>query len=971
MDWTIGSRIKLRNKERLEEVMKRKPAEEEAPVSSRRKRKRRRRRDHDSDIEDITEAYNNNLSTDVTHNVSSSSGGVRRRRRKDHDDSDIEDITETYFNNLPTATAAEVNDSNNVSAAAEVTDRKGKDHDDSDIEDITETYFNTLPTDVSAAEVTDNNYQRDLDFDLVDITVTYTKNLDAEVSYRNDLPAQLTDNNLSGGVRRTESEQNMEEGLFNVRVMDADMSVPGSSGLSIMEKLSDVAKTVPTSSGLCDENLDLDMVKSAPSLSIKEKVPDEVLDLDVNKSVPKLSDEIQDLDVNKSVPSSSESSIKQKLCAEIMDVIRSAASSSGLGIKEKLPEEILDVDVDVVKSVPKLSDDVLDMGVIKSVPSSSGSSNKENESLNSDVVKSVTSSSESEEDTCVKDKCSSEMRGVEVAKSKSVPAEIEIISDSESETTKVRHSAKKKLSFAECSRVLDSTSESSEEEGTSEANSAKKKLSPAKDDVSVESLSSSSSFSSSSGSSSSSSSSSEDEVSSKEVGGDTDDDDSREASSPIRKVSEVRRKPLGRYKRTGPCSITPRKQFQKIRKLNHPEEEEERFQPKPKEFQRIQKFNRQEEEEEEESFQAKPKEFKRIQKLNHREEKEDRFQAKPIKEDKRIQKFNFQEEEERFQDKPRNEDKRIQKFHCREEEEEQQHKEVERVTNQHSSAVFTCAHCGKENTGVLDSDNSFFRPHAITRGEDAADDNDLNKDEYVPVNTGKAPEKPSTSRPETENPKTGKEVITPAARPSTSRPETVKAKEIQAPEMPPRPEIQFSLKTRMPVTAAEGLATPAALVNEPVDNESASSISSGDESGYDSEPSLKEKEAVKSNNNNSGWRMMDGSRKEVDLFRLLVNSVRENDRLSEEEEDDILVSSPEEQSEEPDERRCDEDGFLIVRPPPLVEMFGVVEPQTPPVVSEAQIEEDKMWEELAFYTKSNEVDLQLSEASSFLKLIFV
>ncbi|KAL0723911.1 hypothetical protein Bca4012_038510 [Brassica carinata] len=941
MDWTIGSRIKLRNKERLEEVMKRKPAEEEAPVSSRRKRKRRRRMDHDSDIEDITETYNNdnnnnNLPTHVTHNVSSS-GGVKRRR-KDHD-SDIEDITETYFNSLPAAAAAEVNDNNNVSAAAEVNDNNYQKSHDSDIEDITGTYFNTLPTAaevndnnyVSAAEVTDNNYQKDHDSDLVDITVTYAKNLAAEVTYKNNLPAELTDSNFSGGVRRTESEQNMEAGLFSVRVVDADMSVPGSSGLSIMEKLSDVAlgldvaKTVPTSSWLCDENLDLDMVKSVPGssgLSIKEKLPDEVLDLDVIKSVP----------------SSSDSSIKQKLCDEIMDVIRSAASSSGLSIKEKLPEEILDVDVDVVKSVPKLSDEVLDMDVIKSVPSSSGSSNKENESLNSDVVKSVTSSSGSEENTCVKDKCSYEVRGVEVAKP--VPAEIEIISDSESET-KVRHSAKKKLSFAECSRVLDSTSESSEEEGTSEPNNTK-------DDVTVESLSSSSSSSSSSASSSSSSSSSsEDEVSSKEVGGDTDDDDFRKANSSIRKVSEVRRKPLGRYKRDGPCSITPRKQFQKIRKLNHPEEDKE------------------------DTFQAKPvKELKRIQKSNRQEEEEDRFQAKPRKEDKRIQKFNFQEEEDRFQDKPRNEDKRIQKYHCREEEEEeeQQHKEVERVTKQHSSAVFTCAHCGKENTGILDSDNSFFRPHAITRG----DDDDLNNfvstnvskdDEYFPVNTGKEPEKPSTSIPETENPKTGKEVIPPAPRLSTSRPEIVKAKEIQAPEMPSRPEIQFSLKTKMPVTAAEGLNTPA-LVNEPMDNESASSISSGDESGYDSEPSLKEKEAVKSNNN-SGWRMMDGSRKEVDLFRLLVNSVRENDRLGEEEEDDILVSSPEDQSEEQDERRCDEDGFLIVRPPPLVERFDVVEPHTPPVVSEAQIEEDKMWEELAFYSKSNEIELQLAEAKIF------
>ncbi|CAN7065097.1 unnamed protein product [Brassica rapa subsp. trilocularis] len=894
MDW-IGSRIKFRNKERLEEVKKMKPAEEEAHVSSRRKRKRKRRhRDHDSDLEDITETYhNNNLPADVTQ--SKSSGSVRRRRRRKDHDSDIEDITEAYH----------------------------KDH-DSDLVDVTET-CNT-----------------DHDSDLVDVTVTYN----------NNLPAEVTDNNFSdgGGVKRTESEHNMEEeeeGLFSVRVEEVDTSVPGPSGLSIKEKL------------LSDEVLDLDMVKSAPSL------PDEVLGLDVVKSVPVLSDEIPDLDVIKSVPScSSESSIQQKLCDEIMDVIRSAESSSESSIKEKLAEEIMDVDV--VKSVPKLSDGIMDVDVdvVKSVPSSSGSSNKGNESLDSDVVKSVTSSSGSEENTCVKDKCSSEVRGVEAAKP--VPAEIEIISDSESET---KHSAKKKLSFAECSRVLDSSSESSEEEGASEANNN------AKDDVTVESLSSSSSSSSSASalslSSSSSSSSSEDEVSSKEVVGESDDDDCRKASSPIRKVSEVRRKPLGGYKRSAPSSITPRKQLLKIRKLNHPEEEEEdrlqakpkelklnrpeeeeeedRFQAKPvKEFKRLQKVNRQEEEQE--RFQAKPvQEFKRLQKLNRQEEEDDRFQTKPRNEDKTIQKFNLQEEEEdRFQDKPRNEDMRIQKFHCPEE--EQQHIGVERVTKEHSNVVFTCVHCDKENTGIFDSDSFCFRPHAITRGEeDADDDDDLNKHDYVP------PEKPSTSRPETENPK---EVITPA-RPSTSRPETVKAKEIQAPEMPPR---QFSLKTSMPVTPAEVLATPS-LVNETVDNESASSIISGDESGYESEPSLKEKEAAKSNNNNSGWRMLDGSRKEVDLFRLLVNSVRENDRLGEEEEDDILVSSPEEeQPQEQDERKYDDDGLLIIRPPPLVEMFGMVEP-APPVVSETQIEEDKMWEEVAFYTNANEVDLQLhSEA---------
>ncbi|KAL0723913.1 hypothetical protein Bca4012_038512 [Brassica carinata] len=83
--------------------------------------------------------------------------------------------------------------------------------------------------------------------------------------------------------------------------------------------------------------------------------------------------------------------------------------------------------------------------------------------------------------------------------------------------------------------------------------------------------------------------------------------------------------------------------------------------------------------------------------------------------------------------------------------------------------------------------------------------------------------------------------------------------------------------------------------------------------------------------------------------------VRENDRLGEEEEvdgDDILVSSPEDRSEEQDERRYD-DGLLIIRPPPLVEMFGVVEPHAPPVLSESQIEENKIWEEMAFYIEKD------------------
>lgn len=79
------------------------------------------------------------------------------------------------------------------------------------------------------------------------------------------------------------------------------------------------------------------------------------------------------------------------------------------------------------------------------------------------------------------------------------------------------------------------------------------------------------------------------------------------------------------------------------------------------------------------------------------------------------------------------------------------------------------------------------------------------------------------------------------------------------------------------------------LVNEIVDNEFVFFIIFGDEFGYEFEFLFKEKEVVKFNNNNFGWRMLDGSRKEVDFFRFFVNFVRENDWLGEEEEDDIFV----------------------------------------------------------------------------------
>ncbi|ESQ45924.1 hypothetical protein EUTSA_v10010079mg [Eutrema salsugineum] len=424
---------------------------------------------------------------------------------------------------------------------------------------------------------------------------------------------------------------------------------------------------------------------------------------------------------------------------------------------------------------------------------------------------------------------------------KPFPNEIEIISDSESET-------KARKLFEEGSRVLDSTSEDKDGESESEEEEERSEDSEynnTKDEIMVESLSSSSS-------SSSSFSSSDDESNIKEVVGDTDDDNLRRGCTPVKKVSKVGRKPLGRYKKTGSCSTKPRKHNTNIQKPNHRDEEE-------------------------------------------------KFQTNLRKEEKKIQKLDLREKKER----------------------------QERVTKQCNNPMFICTHCGKENTEILDSHSSFTRRHATTKAED----DDLSK--------------PSASIPDIVN--------------------SEKAKEVGAPEKPSRPEIQSLLTQKdlqtnnivgssMP-TVAEGLNT-FTFPNEPIDNESASYISSGDESGYESEPSLKDKE-VKSNNN-SGWRMMDGSHKEVDLFRLLVNSVWDKDRLGEEEEEgeDKLVSSPEDQSEEQDQRKYDKDGLLIIRPPPLIMRFGVEEPQSPSEISESDKEEARLWEDMAFYSKTNNIGIQ-------------
>ncbi|XP_010501324.1 PREDICTED: SNF2 domain-containing protein CLASSY 3-like [Camelina sativa] len=207
------------------------------------------------------------------------------------------------------------------------------------------------------------------------------------------------------------------------------------------------------------------------------------------------------------------------------------------------------------------------------------------------------------------------------------------------------------------------------------------------------------------------------------------------------------------------------------------------------------------------------------------------------------------------------------------------------------------------------------------------------------------------SLPEVFTSEKAKEVQAPE-RPSTYRPEilsSVKAKEVQALEKPSRPEIQNLEKAKevqainrlgsvIPAVAVAGGLNKSVLANEPIDNQSDSSISSADKSGYESDPSLKDKE-IKTNNN-SDWRVLNGNHREVDLFRLLVNSVRDKGQLDEGyEEAEELVSSPEDQSQEQgneDLRKYDDDGLLIIRPPPLIERFGMLEPPSPPEISESE-----------------------------------
>ncbi|EOA36033.1 hypothetical protein CARUB_v10008086mg [Capsella rubella] len=744
----------------------------------------------------------------------------------------------------------------------------------------------------------------DPDSDIEDITPTYN----------NRVPPVQENDRHSAGLRAGSVQNNSVKESFSRIIRDLNVGKSGPSSSKFRDG-SELNTCVKESSFRVN---DLDVVNtSVPSsfefrdvseqnTCVKEKCSPETRDLDVEKSGPsspklrdvseqntcekeKCSPKSTDLDVEKSGPSSSKlrgvseqnTCVKEKCSPEIrdLDVEKSGPSSSKLrdvseqntSVNEKCSPEIRDLDV----GIP--------------VPSSSK------------LIE------VSEQNMCVMEMCSPDTRGLVVQKS--LPGEIEILSDSESET-EARAPAKKKL-FVDSSRIVESISDggdsTSESEGEEEENQESEENNT-KDDISVESLSSEDpSFSSSSSSpSSSSSSSSDDAYNLKEVVEDnTDDDDFLKVSSPVRNVSIAERKPLVRYKRSGSCLTKPRKEYKKIRKLNRQEDEEERL------------------------------------------------------------------------------------------------KVVEIVTKPPSNPVFTCAHCGKENTGVLETHSSFIQPHALRDEiEDVNNFASTNASKYedsVSINSGKSLEEPS--RPKLENPKTGKEVKTlvnlstsrpeiftsgkskeveAPEKPSTYRPDILssgKTKEVQALEKPSRPEIKNSEKRKevqgnnklgsvIPAVAVAGGLSKSLLANEPLDGQSDSSISSADKSGYESDPSLKDKE-IKTNNN-SDWRVLNGNHKEVDLFRLLVNSVWEKGQLGDEEAEQ-LFSLPGDQYQEhsmEDQRRYDDDGLLIIRPPPLIERFGMEEPQSPPEISESDLEVQKLWEELAFYNKSidvsNEVEIEIS-----------
>ncbi|XP_019090913.1 PREDICTED: SNF2 domain-containing protein CLASSY 3-like isoform X2 [Camelina sativa] len=762
--------------------------------------------------------------------------------------------------------------------------------------------------------------RKDPDSDVEDITPTY----------QNLVPPPVQENDrYSAGLRAGSVQNNSVKESFSRIIRDLNMEKSGPSSYSKFRDGSEQHTSVKETSF---RGSDLDVGKnSVPSsfgfrdvseqnTCVKEKCSPEIGDLNVEKSGPsssKLRDlsepntcvkekcfpEIGDMDVEKSGPSSPKlrdvseqnTCVKEKCSPEIrdFDVEKSGPSSSKLRdvseqntcVEEKCSPEIRVLDVEKPGTSSSKLRDVSEQHTCVNEKFSP-------EITNLDVGISVPSSSKlrevSEQNIRVTDMCSPETRGLVVVKP--VPGEIEILSDSESEIG-ARASAKKKL-FEDTSRIVESLSDgnsTSETEGDEEEN-AESADNNTKDDITVHSLSSedpsssssSSAASSSLSSSSSSSSSSDGEFNLKEVVRDnTDDDDFLKVSLPVRNVSIAERKPLVRYKRSGSCLTNPRKEDKKIRRLNHREEEKE----------------------------------------------------------------------------------------------EERDKVVEIVIKQPSNPVFTCTHCGKENTGVPESHSSFMRPLALR--DEIEDVNNFAStiaskyEDSISFNSGKSPQK--LSRLELENPETGKEVKT-LENPSTSRPEvfasekakevqaperpstyrheilsSVKAKEVQALEKPSRPDFQNSEKAKevqainrlgsvIPAVAVVGGLNKSLSANEPIDNQSDSSISSADKSGYESDPSLKDKE-IKTNNN-SDWRVLNGNHREVDLFRLLVNSVRDKGQLDEGyEEAEELVSSPEDQSQEQgedDQRKYDDDGLLIIRPPPLIERFGMLEPPSPPEISESE-----------------------------------
>ncbi|XP_024010548.1 SNF2 domain-containing protein CLASSY 3-like [Eutrema salsugineum] len=58
--------------------------------------------------------------------------------------------------------------------------------------------------------------------------------------------------------------------------------------------------------------------------------------------------------------------------------------------------------------------------------------------------------------------------------------------------------------------------------------------------------------------------------------------------------------------------------------------------------------------------------------------------------------------------------------------------------------------------------------------------------------------------------------------------------------------------------------------------------------------------------------------------------------------------------ERSDGKKYDENGLLIIKPPPLIMRFGVVEPKSPPSPTDSEIEQAELWEQFHLLSKSND-----------------